>query len=68
MEVSGQLHVPATGERAIVVHWIGGWVEPRARMNAVENRKVSFPCGESNSNSSAIQLKTRGCTKWAEVI
>jgi hypothetical protein len=42
MEVSGQLHTPATlppGERAPSTHWIGGWVDPRASLDDVENRK-----------------------------
>jgi hypothetical protein len=30
MEASGQLHAPGT-------HWIGGWVGPRAGLDAVEN-------------------------------
>jgi len=36
MEVSGQLHVPAT-------HWIGGWVFPRAGLEAVVSRKSLSP-------------------------
>jgi hypothetical protein len=42
MEVSGQLHAPVTlppRERAPGTHWIGGWVGPRADLNAVANRK-----------------------------
>jgi hypothetical protein len=27
------------GERAAGTHWIGGWVDPRARLDDVENRK-----------------------------
>jgi hypothetical protein len=23
---------------ALVTHWIGGWVDPRARLDAIENR------------------------------
>jgi hypothetical protein len=40
--VSGQLHAPAAlppGERATGTHWIGGWVGPRAGLDAVEKRK-----------------------------
>jgi hypothetical protein len=43
MEMSGQLHASATlppEERAPGTHWIGGWVGPRARLAAVEERKI----------------------------
>jgi hypothetical protein len=33
-------------------HWIGGWVGLRARLDAVENGKISYPCRELNPNSS----------------
>jgi hypothetical protein len=36
MEVSGQLH-------ALGTHWIGGWVGPRAGLDAVENRAIPLP-------------------------
>jgi hypothetical protein len=32
-----------TGDRAPVTHWIGGWVGPRAGLDAVDNRKIPFP-------------------------
>jgi hypothetical protein len=38
MEVSGQLHAPAAlppGKEPLVPHWIGGWVGPRAVLDAV---------------------------------
>jgi hypothetical protein len=35
-------------ETASGTHWIGSWVGPRAGMEAVEERKVSFPCPELN--------------------
>jgi hypothetical protein len=38
MEVSGQLHGPSDlppWERARGAHWIGGWVDPRAGLDAV---------------------------------
>jgi len=41
MEVSGQLHAPATipTERAPGTHWIGGRVGLRAGLDAVVKRK-----------------------------
>jgi len=38
MEVSGQLHAPATltpGKNPYDTHWIGGWVGPRAGLDTV---------------------------------
>jgi hypothetical protein len=41
MEVSGQLHASAAlpPEKAAGIHWIDGWVGPRAGLEAVEKRK-----------------------------
>jgi hypothetical protein len=36
------------GERASSTHWIKGWVGPRAGLDAVEKRTISFPCQKSN--------------------
>jgi hypothetical protein len=44
MEMSGQFHVPR--ERAPGTHYIGRWVGPRARLNAVMKRK--FPASTRN--------------------
>jgi hypothetical protein len=35
-------------ERAACTHWMRGWVIPRAGLDAVEKREVSYPCRESN--------------------
>jgi hypothetical protein len=50
MEVSGQLHSPAayTRERAPAIHWIEGWVRPRAGLDAVVRRKIPSPYRDSN--------------------
>jgi hypothetical protein len=37
------------GERAHGTHRIGFWVDPSAGLDAVQMRKVSYPCRESNS-------------------
>jgi hypothetical protein len=34
------------GEGALGNHWIGGWVDPRAGLDALEKRKISYPCRE----------------------
>jgi hypothetical protein len=39
-------------ERAPGTQWIGGWVGLRAGLDALEKRKMSYPCQESNLNSS----------------
>jgi hypothetical protein len=45
-------------ERAPCIHWIGGWMGPRAILNVAEKRKIAYPFQESNSNSLAIQPMT----------
>jgi hypothetical protein len=35
------------------VRWIGDWVGLRAVLDAAENRKISFPCRESNAGCPA---------------
>jgi hypothetical protein len=36
------------GERDPGIRWIGGWVDPRAGLNAVVKRRNLCPCLESN--------------------
>jgi hypothetical protein len=46
MEVSGQLRAPAAlppGKQPPVIHWIGGWVGPRAVLDAVVKTKIPSP-------------------------
>jgi hypothetical protein len=38
----------ATGEMFLGTHWIGGWVVPRAGLDAVAKRKYACHCRESN--------------------
>jgi hypothetical protein len=49
MEVNGQLHAPAALSRIKItgVHWIGGWVGPRAGLDALEKKEIC-PFRESN--------------------
>jgi hypothetical protein len=37
-------------ERAPGTHWIGGWVGPRAGLDAVAKRRIPSPRRESNSD------------------
>jgi hypothetical protein len=58
MEVSGQRHplchfTPRNG--APVTRWIGGWMGPRAGLNAITKINIFCPCQESNRNSSVVQ-------------
>jgi hypothetical protein len=57
MEVSGQFHAPATltQERAPGTHWIGGWVGPRAVLDAVVKKKIPSLRRESNPRTPIIQ-------------
>jgi hypothetical protein len=42
-------------ERAPGIHWIGGWVGPRAVLDAVVNRKIPSPHRESNPRTPIVQ-------------
>jgi hypothetical protein len=64
MEVSGQLHNPPK-ERAPATHWIGGWVDLRAVLDAVVKRKIRSPRRESNPRTPIIQPVAQPYTDWA---
>jgi hypothetical protein len=56
--VSGQLHAPAAlppGKEPLVPIWVGGWVGPRAVLDAVVKRKIPSPRRESNSITPIVQ-------------
>jgi hypothetical protein len=58
MEVSGQLHAPGrftSTERTPGTHWIGGWVGPRAVLDAVVKTKIPSPRRESNPRTLIVQ-------------
>jgi hypothetical protein len=42
-------------ERAPGTHWIGGWVGPRAVLDAVVRRKIPSPHQESNPRTPIVQ-------------
>jgi len=39
-------------------HWIGGWLGPRAGLDAMAKRKIPYPCRVSNSGRPARSLVT----------
>jgi hypothetical protein len=43
MQVSGQLYAPValSPRKETGIHWMGGWVEPRAGANAMERIEIS---------------------------
>jgi hypothetical protein len=57
MEVSGQFHAPPAlpPGRDSGTHWIGGWVGPRAVLDAVVKRKIPSPRRESNPRTPIVQ-------------
>jgi len=67
MEVSDQLHAPAAlppGKEPPGTHWIGGWVGPRAVLDAVEKRKIPSPRRESNPDHPIVQPVASPYTDW----
>jgi hypothetical protein len=58
MEMSGQLHAPAalpSRKEPPGTHWIGGWVDPRAILDAVVKIEISRPRRESNPRTPIVQ-------------
>jgi hypothetical protein len=68
MEVSDQLHAPARFipmEKAPGTLWIGGWVGPRAVLDAVVKRKIPSPRRELNPRTPIVQPVAQRYTDWA---
>jgi hypothetical protein len=64
MEVSGQLHAPATStprETAPGTHWIGGWVGPRTILDTVVKRKTPSLRQELNPRTPIMQGGSINC-------
>jgi hypothetical protein len=58
MEESGQPQVPAVshpGKEPPDTYQTESWVGLKARLKAVEKRKISCPCHESNPDSLTVQ-------------
>jgi hypothetical protein len=79
MEVNGQLHLPAAlppEKEPLVPHWIGGWVGPRAVLDAVVKRKIPSPRKELNPRTperpvrsqALYRLRYRGSPLRTEVL
>jgi hypothetical protein len=49
-------------ERTPGTHWIGGWVGPRAVLDAVVKRKIPSPRRESNPRTPIVQPVTQRYT------
>jgi hypothetical protein len=58
MEVSGKFYSAATLPpcRFPRVHGIGGWVDPRVGLDAMEKIHISCPYREPNRDSLVVQL------------
>jgi hypothetical protein len=52
-------------ERDPGTHWIGGWVGPRAVLDAVVKRKIPIPRRESNPITPIVQHVAQRYTDWA---
>jgi hypothetical protein len=52
-------------ERAPGTHWTGGWVVPRAVLDAVMKRKIPSPHRESNPRTPIVQPVAQRYTDWA---
>jgi hypothetical protein len=52
-------------ERAPRTHWIGGWMGPKADLDAVARRKIPSPSWESNPDHPIVQPVARRYTAWA---
>jgi hypothetical protein len=52
-------------ERAPGTHWIGGWVGPRAVLDAVVKRKIPSPRRKSNPRTLIVEPVAQRYTDWA---
>jgi hypothetical protein len=56
------------GERTPGTHWIGGWVGPRAGLDAEARRKILCSCRGSNLDRPIVQPIVRHYTAWATAV
>jgi hypothetical protein len=50
-------------EKAAVTHWIGGWVSPKALLDAVVRRKIPNSSRKSNPRTLIIQSIAQSYTE-----
>jgi hypothetical protein len=55
-------------ERAPGTRWIGGWVDPRAVLDAVVKRKIPSPRRELNPRTPIVQAVAQSYTEWAVAV
>jgi hypothetical protein len=67
MDASGQLHVPAALPPGKDPSYplVGGWVGPKAVLDAVVKRKIPSPRRESNPRTPIDQPVAQRYTDWA---
>jgi hypothetical protein len=63
MVVGGQLHGPAALPPS--THWIGGWVGPKAVLEAVVKRKIPNPRRKLKPRTPIVQPVAQSYTDWA---
>jgi len=57
-KVSDQIHVPTALPLGEEPQWVGGWVGPKAGLDAVAKGKILFPCRKLNPGLPARHLVT----------
>jgi hypothetical protein len=65
--VGGEWSASGLGHYTCGTHWIGGWVGPRADLDAVEKRKIlSLPGIEIQPLGHPV-IAARACEVWKEI-
>jgi hypothetical protein len=62
---SGEWLASLSGRFNPSAHWIGGWVGPRAVLDAAVKRIIPGPCRESNPTTPIVQPVAQRYTDWA---
>jgi hypothetical protein len=63
-----QLHAPSTYSHRtyLGMHWIGGWLDPLAGMDATSKKKIGFSAGKQNPmyKNGPLQVNYRKGMYW----